>query len=223
MFKQTKQTLLFVVLGAAIAAVPGTATAQAADKKPAEKKPAEALSPTCAPGAPVREFLVVTGEFDTVPSDRDKKPAAYTDRGHARAAGSKLERYTFDPSVIIVRRGDCVTLRIHDLKGSSHDVKIEGTEIGTEGAPLIDDASKPTGVKAVARPNPNAFEDPVKLKAGEFARGEQVLLRFQANRSGTYRMICETHTFVGPKGELMGYDDKGKPLHGPMVAYLHVL
>lgn len=212
-----KQTLIFAILGAAIAAVPGAAAAQ-----PAEKKPAEALSPTCAPGAPVREFLMVTGEFDTVPSDRDKKPAAYNDRGHARAAGSKLERYTFDPSVIIVRRGDCVTLRIHDLKGSSHDVKIEGTDIGTEGAPLIDDTGKVVG-KAVARANPNAFEDPVKLKAGEFARGEQVMLRFQVNRAGTYRMICEVHTFVGPKGELRGYDDKGKPLHGPMVAYLHVL
>ena len=124
--------------------------------------------------------------------------------------------------MIVVKRGDCVTLRIHSVKGSSHNVIIEGTEIGTEGAALTDDAGAPTG-KAVARPSPNAYEDPVKLKAGEFARGEQVTLRFQANQAGTYRMICEVHTFIGPKGELMGYDDKGKPVQGPMVAYITVL
>ncbi len=217
-----KRTIFLAIAAAALAATHGAATAQPA-AKPAAKAKTAGLSPTCAAGAPVREFLMVTGEFDTVPSDRDKKPAAYNDRGHVRAAGSKLERYTFDPSIIIVKRGDCVTLRIHDLKGSSHNAIIEGTEISTDGAPLIDDTGKPTGVKAVARPNPNAFEDPVKLKAGEIARGEQVMLRFQANQPGTYRMVCETHTFVGPKGELMGYDDKGKPLHGPMIAYITVL
>lgn len=212
-----KQTLLFAVLGAAIAALPSTAAAQAA-----KKERAAGLSPKCAANAPVREFLVVAGEWDTVPSDRDKKPAAYNDRGQARAAGSKLERYTFDPSVIIVKRGDCVTLRIHDVKGSHHNVTIEGTEITTEGAAIIDDTGKVVG-KAVARANPNAFEDPAKLKAGEFARGEEVVMKFQANQPGTYRMICEVHTFVGPKGELRGYDDKGKPVQGPMVAYITVL
>ncbi len=82
---------------------------------------------------------------------------------------------------------------------------------------------RPTAVKAVARPSPNAYEDPAKLKAGEFVRGEQILLKFQANQPGTYRMICEVHTFIGPKGELQGYDDQGKPKQGPMVAYITVL
>jgi len=50
-----------------------------------------------------------------------------------------------------------------------------------------------------------------------------VMFKFQANQPGTYRMICEVHTFVGPKGELRGYDDKGKPVQGPMVAYITVL
>lgn len=212
-----KQTLLFAVLGAAIAALPSTAAAQAA-----KKERAAGLSPKCAANAPVREFLVVAGEWDTVPKDRDGKPAAYNDRGMARAANSKLERYTFDPSVIIVKKGDCVTLRIHDVKGSHHNVTIEGTEITTEGAAIIDDTGKVVG-KTVARANPNAFEDPAKLKAGEFARGEEVVMKFQANQPGTYRMICEVHTFVGPKGELRGYDDKGKPVQGPMVAYITVL
>jgi hypothetical protein len=36
-------------------------------------------------------------------------------------------------------------------------------------------------------------------------------------------MICEVHTFIGAKGELKGYDDKGKPVQGPMVAYITVL
>jgi plastocyanin len=212
-----KQTLLFAILGAAIAAVSGTTAAQA----PA-KKPGAGLAPTCSANAPAREFLVVAGEWDTVPKDRDGKPAAYNDRGQARAANSKLERYTFDPSVIIVKRGDCVTLRIHDVKGSHHNVTIEGTEISTEGAAIIDDAGKVVG-KAVARASPNRFEGPDKLKAGEFARGEEVAMKFQANQPGTYRMICEVHTFVGPKGELRGYDDKGKPVQGPMVAYITVL
>lgn len=212
-----KQTLLVAILGAAIAAVSGTAAAQSAPKRSGA-----GLSPNCTANAPVRDYLVTVGEWDTVPKDRDKKPAAYTDRGMARAANSKLERYTFDPSVIIVKRGDCVNLRIHDLKGDHHNVTIEGTEVGTEGAALIDDAGNVVG-KLVARANPNAFEDPAKLKAGEFARGEQVLLKFQANQPGTYRMICDVHTFIGPKGELRGYDDKGKPVQGPMVAYITVL
>ena len=212
-----KQTLLVAILGAAIAAVPGTAAAQ-----PAKKERAAGLSPNCAAKAPAREFLVVAGEWDTVPKDKDGKPAAYNDRGQPRAANSKLERYTFDPSVIIVKKGDCVTLRIHDVKGSHHNVTIEGTEITTEGAAIIDDTGKVVG-KTVARANPNAFEDPAKLKAGEFARGEEVVMKFQANQPGTYRMICEVHTFVGPKGELRGYDDKGKPVQGPMVAYITVL
>ncbi|MBI3054129.1 MAG: hypothetical protein HYY77_08830 [Betaproteobacteria bacterium] len=191
--------------------------------QPAAKAKAAGLSPTCAAKAPVREFLIATGEWDTVPKNKEGKPAAYNDRGHARAANSKLERYTFDPSMIIVKKGDCVVLHIHSVKGDRHNLTIEGTEIGSEGAAVIDDSFKPTGAKAVARANPNAYEGPEKLKSGEFVRGEQVTLRFQANQAGTYRMICEAHTFIGPKGELSGYDDKGKPLAGPMVGYITVL
>lgn len=211
-----KQTLLIATVGAALAAMSGTAAGQAAPKRTA------GLSPACTANAPVRDYLVTAGEWDTVPKDKEGKPVAYNDRGFARTANSKLERYNFDPSVIIVKRGDCVNLRIHDLKGDHHNVTIEGTEIGSDGAPLIDDAGKVLG-KAVARTNPNTFEGPEKLKAGEFVRGEQVLVKFQANQPGTYRMICEVHTFVGPKGELRGYDDKGKPMQGPMVAYISVL
>src|SRR5574340_367404 len=177
----SKQPWLFAILGAVIAALPGTIVAQ-----PAAKAKTAGLSPTCAANVPAREFLVATGEWDTVPKERDGKPAAYNDRGHARTANSKLERYTFDPSVIIVKRGDCVTLRIHAVKGSHHNITIEGTEIGSEGAAVVDDGGAPTAVKAVARSNPNGYEDPAKLKAGEFVRGEQVMLRFQANQPGTY-------------------------------------
>jgi len=212
-----KRTMFLAIAGAMIAVLPGSIAAQQA-----AKTKAAGLTPNCAAKAPVKEFLVVAGEWDTVPKDRDGKPAAYNDRGHARAANSKLERYTFDPSVIIVKRGDCVNLRIHSLKGDHHNVTIEGTEIGTEAATLIDDAGKSIG-KALARANPNSYEGPAKFKAGEFARGEEVMFKFQANQPGTYRMICEVHTFIGPKGELRGYDDKGKPVQGPMVAYITVL
>jgi len=211
-----KQRLLVVVIGAALTALCGTAAAQSAPKRTA------GLSPNCTANAPVRNYLVTAGEWDTVFKDRKGKPVAYNDRGFARAANSKLERYNFDPSVIIVKRGDCVNLQVHDLKGSHHNVTIEGTEIGSDGAAIIDDAGKVVG-KAVARGNPNAFEGPEKLKPGEFVRGEQVAFRFQANEPGTYRMICEVHTFIGAKGELRGYDDKGKPVQGPMVAYITVL
>ncbi|MBI2310969.1 MAG: hypothetical protein HYU77_00490 [Betaproteobacteria bacterium] len=189
----------------------------------AQEGSAAPLSPNCSAKAPVKEFLVATGEWDTVPKERGGMPAPYTDRQQARAANSKLERYTFDPGVIIVKRGDCVVLRIHVVKGSHHNVTIEGTEIGSEGAPVVDDNGAPTGVKAVARSNPNPYEDPARLKDGEFVRGEQIVLKFQANQAGTYRMICEVHTFIGPKGELRGYDEKGKPLSGPMVGYVTVL
>src|SRR3989304_3426895 len=190
--------------------------------QPAAKAKAAGLSPTCTAKAPVREFLGATGEWDTVPKERDGKPAAYNDRGQPRAANSKLERYTFDPGMIVVKRGDCVTLRIHSVKGSHHNVTIEGTEIGSEGVAITNDAGAATG-KAVARANPNACEEAAELQAGEFARGEQVTLRFQANQAGTYRMICEVHTFIGAKGELKGYDDKNKPLAGPMVGSVVVL
>jgi plastocyanin len=212
-----KHTLLFATLGAAIAAVYGAAAAQ-----PAPKQRTAGLSPACAANAPVREFLVATGEWDTVPSDRDKKPAAYNDRGQARAAGSKLERYTFDPGFIMVKKGDCVTLRIHAVKGSHHNVTIEGTEIGSEKAQVIDDRGTVVAT-AAKRPSPNKFEDPATLKDGEFVRGEEVRIKFQANQPGTYRMVCEVHTFIGPKGELRAYDDKGKSLQGPMVGYIYVL
>ena len=213
----SKRIIFATIAAAVIAALPGTIAAQ-----PAAKAKVAGLSPTCAAKAPAREFLVATGEWDTVPKERDGKPAAYNDRGQPRAANSKLERYTFDPGMIVVKRGECVTLRIHAVKGDHHNITIEGTEIGSEGAAIANDDGAVTG-KAVARPSPNAYEDPAKLKAGEFARGEQILLKFQANQPGTYRMICEVHTFIGSKGELKGYDDKGKPVQGPMVAYITVL
>lgn len=204
-----KPVVFLAVFGAAVAA--------------AQSVSAAGLSLSCAAKASVKAFDVVTGEWDTVFKDREGKPVAYTDRGQARAANSKLERYTFDPGQIVVRKGDCVVLRIHDVKGSHHNVTIEGTEVGSEGAPLLDDKGAPTGVKAVARANPNTFEGPERLKEGEFVRGELVQLRFQANQPGTYRMICEVHTFVGAKGEIKGYDDAGKPLAGPMIGYIVVL
>ena len=211
------KTLFLAYASITLAVTSGAAAAQAAAKRTA------GLSPNCGAKAPVRDFLIATGEWDTVPKGKDGKPVAYNDRGQARAANSKLERYTFDPSVIIVKKGDCVVLHIHTVKGDRHNVTIEGTEIGSEGAAVIDDSFKSTGAKAVARANPNAYEGPEKLKSGEFVRGEQVTLRFQANQPGTYRMICEVHTFIGAKGELKGYDDRGKPVQGPMVAYITVL
>jgi plastocyanin len=69
--------------------------------------------------AETREFLAVTGEWSW---KANPKEAPVTDRD--RGAVKEIERYTFDPSFIVVNRGDTVILKIHALKGDKHIVTI---------------------------------------------------------------------------------------------------
>lgn len=66
-----------------------------------------------------REFLVVTGEWSWK-AKPGETPVRDRDRGPVR----EIERYTFDPSSFVVKRGDTVILRIHVLKGDHHQVAV---------------------------------------------------------------------------------------------------
>lgn len=73
-----------------------------------------ALSP-----AATREFLIVTGEFEWAAKPGEDKVADRT-----RGPVAKMERYTFHPGFLVVNKGDTVVLKVHNLKGSEHDVNI---------------------------------------------------------------------------------------------------
>ncbi|MGA8049763.1 MAG: hypothetical protein WCA09_06260 [Burkholderiales bacterium] len=93
----------------------------------------------------------------------------------------------FIPAEIDVAEGDCVELWIRATEGIAHSAVIESTGISSEGALLLDHHGRPYG-RAMARENPNL--SPVLLREGWFAKGEQVLLRFQAKEAGKYRLRC---------------------------------
>ncbi len=69
--------------------------------------------------AETREFLIVTGEWSWK-AKPGEAPVVDRDRGSVK----EIERYTFDPSFIVVNRGDTVILKIHTLKGDKHIVTI---------------------------------------------------------------------------------------------------
>lgn len=94
----------------------------------------------------------------------------------------------FVPGAIEVRKGDCIELRIRATGGVAHNAVIEGTGITTEGAPLVNSHGRHMG-RAVAREHP-ACPACGELKEGWFANREQVLLKFQANKAGTYNIRC---------------------------------
>ena len=69
--------------------------------------------------AATREFLIVTGEFEWAAKPGEDKVVDRT-----RGPVAKMERYTFHPGFLVVNRGDTVVLKVHNLKGSEHDVNI---------------------------------------------------------------------------------------------------
>lgn len=72
--------------------------------------------PADAPLSPSHQvFHMVTGEFSTTTED-----------------GKKIEAYRWDPGVIVVNRGDTVTLKIAGVNGQSHPFVIEGLNIKGE-------------------------------------------------------------------------------------------
>lgn len=68
----------------------------------------------------VKEFLIITGEWSWKAKTGE---ASVVDRN--RGAVKEIERYTFDPPILIVNKGDTVILKIHALKGSKHVLEIK--------------------------------------------------------------------------------------------------
>lgn len=68
----------------------------------------------------VKEFLLVTGEWSWKAKPNE---APVVDRN--RGAVKEIERYTFDPPLLVVNKGDTVVLKIHALKGSKHVLEIK--------------------------------------------------------------------------------------------------
>ncbi len=71
-----------------------------------------------------KTFEVVTGEWKWTAKTGE---APVTNRG--KGTTKKIERYVFNPGFIMVNKGDSVTLRIHDVKGSKHQIKSEALGI----------------------------------------------------------------------------------------------
>ena len=79
-----------------------------------------AAAPERTQGQSVKEFLLVTGEWQWKAKDGE---APVVDR--SRGPVKEMERYTFDPAFLVVDRGDTVVLKIHALKGSKHVLEIK--------------------------------------------------------------------------------------------------
>lgn len=96
---------------------------------------------------------------------------------------------SFAPSSLVVTEGECIQLFVRVTGDVSHSLMIEGTDITTEGAPLIDGEGRHIA-RAVARKNASCPTcEP--LAEGWFAKGEMVLLRFQVNKPGSYQVKCK--------------------------------
>jgi len=96
---------------------------------------------------------------------------------------------SFEPSSLVVNEGECVQLFVRVTGDVSHSLMIEGTDITTEGAPIIDGEGRHIA-RAVARKNA-ACPTCEPLAEGWFAKGEMVLLMFQVNKPGTYQVKCK--------------------------------
>ena len=101
----------------------------------------------------------------------------------------EINEQSFVPSSVVVTEGDCVQLIVHATGGVSHSLMIEGTDITTEGAPIIDGDGRHIA-RAVARKNA-ACPTCEPLAEGWFAKGEMVLLMFQINEPGSYQVKCK--------------------------------
>ncbi len=109
---------------------------------------------------------------------------------------------SFTPSSILVSEGTCVELIVHARGGDVHSLMIEGMDITSEGAPLIDGEGHHTG-RAVARKSA-VCPSCGPLAEGWFAKGETVFLMFQVNTPGTYYLTCK-------KGMRMTIDASPEP------------
>lgn len=94
----------------------------------------------------------------------------------------------FVPNLIEINKDDCIELVLVATEGVNHDAKIDKSGITSEGAALINSNGKHIG-RVLYRKN-LACERCGKMHEGWFSAGEQVLLRFQANKTGNYYLRC---------------------------------
>ena len=101
----------------------------------------------------------------------------------------EVNEKSFKPSRVYVSEGDCVELVVVASGGDTHSVMIEGTDITSEGAPIVNSEGRQIG-RAVTRAN---LSCPTcgRLAEGWFANGERVLLTFEVNSPGTYHLKCK--------------------------------
>jgi plastocyanin len=66
-----------------------------------------------------KEFQIVAGEWSW-----KAKPGEAPVTNRVGKKVTKIERYVFNPGFIVVDKGDTVVLKIHDIKGSKHQVEI---------------------------------------------------------------------------------------------------
>ena len=93
---------------------------------------------------------------------------------------------SFAPSSVVVTEGECIELTIRVIGEVTHSLNIEGTDISTEGAPIVDREGRHIA-RAVAR-RIASCPSCEPLAEGWFAKGEMVLLSFQVNEPGTYHV-----------------------------------
>lgn len=96
----------------------------------------------------------------------------------------EAQEHAFSPDAIEARKGDCLELLIRASGSAIHYVVIEGTSVSSKGAPLVNSEGKQIG-RALARKGAAG-----QLTEGRFSGGDQVLMRFQVNKAGTYKMKC---------------------------------
>lgn len=167
------------------------------------------LSAACqqAPYKPqTREYMMVAGEWDTTLA-KD-----VSDRGVARAAQQKLERYTFDPGTIVAYKGDTLVLRIHGVKGDEHDIDIPNFPKFAVYEEANINLETGRGVKGK------------KLADPKLLRGQQVIVEVTVDKAGIFPMVCTIHGGAYFTKEAPKLNKKAGDLQsGPMVAHLVVL
>jgi len=101
----------------------------------------------------------------------------------------EVNEKSFEPETLYVNEKDCVELIVHATGGDAHSLMITGTDISSDGAPIINSEGRHIG-RAVARENVSCSTCG-RLAEGWFANKETVLLSFEVNKPGTYVVTCK--------------------------------
>jgi len=98
-------------------------------------------------------LLIALSVMSTTPVSAGRDLSPYCIGTHPqREIVVEINEQSFVPSSVVVTEGDCIQLIVHATGGVSHSLTIEGTDITTEGAPIIDGDGRHIA-RAVARKN----------------------------------------------------------------------